>query len=54
MITSELKQNISGFDSTGDILTKDYQLLSNWTSDIDDNRAVANHEYILIITDADF
>ena len=41
-------------NSTEDTLTKDYQLLSNWTSEIDDNRAVANHEYILEITDSDF
>lgn len=41
-------------NSTGDTLTKDYKLLSNWTSDVDDNRTVANHEYILVITDSDF
>ena len=37
-----------------DTLAKDYKLLSNWTSDVDDQRTVANHEYILVITDADF
>ena len=37
-----------------DTLAKDYKLLSNWTSDVDDQRTVANHKYILVITDADF
>ena len=37
-----------------DTLAKDYKLLSNWTSDVDDQRTAANHEYILVITDADF
>ena len=37
-----------------DTLAKDYKLLSNWTSDVDDQRTVANHEYILVITNADF
>ena len=37
-----------------DTLAKDYKLLSNWTSDVDDQRTVANHECILVITDADF
>ena len=37
-----------------DTLAKDYKLLSNWNSDVDDQRTVANHEYILVITDADF
>lgn len=41
-------------NTSGDTLTKDYKLLSNWTSDIDDQRAVASHQYILVITDADF
>lgn len=41
-------------NATGDTLTKDYKLLSNWTSDVDDQRAVASHEYVLVITDADF
>jgi hypothetical protein len=38
----------------GDTLTKDYKLLSSWTSDIDDQRATASHKYVLIITNADF
>ena len=41
-------------NASGDTLTKDYKLLSNWTSDVDDQRTVASHEYILVITDADF
>jgi hypothetical protein len=41
-------------NASGGTLTKDYKLLSNWTSDVDDQRRVANHEYILVITDADF
>lgn len=41
-------------NASGDTLTKDYKLLSNWTSDLDDQRTVASHEYILVITDADF
>jgi hypothetical protein len=39
---------------SGDTLAKDYKLLSNWISDVDEQRAVASHEYILVITDADF
>lgn len=41
-------------NAAGDSLKKDYKLLSNWTSDISNQRAVASHEYVLIITDADF
>ena len=41
-------------NASGDTLTKDYKLLSNWTSDVDDQRTEASHEYILVITDADF
>jgi|TARA_B110000483_G_scaffold241433_1_gene324426 hypothetical protein len=37
-----------------DTLTKDYKLLSNWTSDVNDQRAVASHECVLVITDVDF
>ena len=40
--------------ASGDTLTKDYKLLSNWTSEVDDQRTAADHEYILVITDADF
>ena len=41
-------------NASDDTLTKDYRLLSNWVSDVNSKRAVANHEYILVITDADF
>ena len=41
-------------NASEDTLKLDYKLLSNWTSDVDDQRTVANHEYILVITDADF
>ncbi|MBD77650.1 MAG: hypothetical protein CL840_01760 [Crocinitomicaceae bacterium] len=41
-------------NASGDTLTKNYKLLSNWTSDVDDQRTVASHEYVLVITDADF
>lgn len=41
-------------NASGDTLTKDYKLLSNWNSDVDDQRTVASHEYILVITDSDF
>lgn len=38
----------------GDTLTKDYRILSNWQSDVDNRRSVASHEYVLFITDSDF
>jgi len=38
----------------GDSLVKDYKILSNWISDVDDQRATASHKYTLHITDADF
>jgi len=41
-------------NTSGDTLAKDYKLLSNWISDVDVQRAEASHEYILVITDADF
>jgi hypothetical protein len=41
-------------NASGDRLNKDYKLLSNWISDINNARAVAVHEYVLIINDADF
>jgi hypothetical protein len=41
-------------NASGDHLAKDYKLLSNWSSDVDEQRTVANHEYILVITDTDF
>ncbi len=41
-------------NANGDTLRKDYKVLSNWQSSVDDQRKTASHEYILIITDADF
>lgn len=41
-------------NALGETLTKDYRLLSNWTSTVEDKRAVANHLYTIVITDADF
>lgn len=38
----------------GDTLKKDYKVLSNWQSSVDDQRKSASHEYTLKITDADF
>ncbi len=52
--TSMFGDNLIITNASGDTLTKDYRLLSNWTSDVDNQRAVANHGYILVITDADF
>lgn len=52
--TDMFGSNLVITNASGDTLTKDYKLLSNWTSDLDDQRTVASHEYILVITDADF
>lgn len=41
-------------NASGDTLKKEYKLLSNWASAVDNQRTVANHEYIFVITDADF
>jgi len=41
-------------NATRDTLTKDYKVLSNWTSIVDDQRTSASHEYVLVITDSDF
>ena len=41
-------------NASGDTLKKDHKLLSNWTFNVDDQRTVADHDYILVITDADF
>ena len=41
-------------NASGDTLAKDYKFLSNWNADVYEQRTVANHEYILVITDADF
>jgi hypothetical protein len=40
--------------------TEDYfvsgrnKILSNWQSSVDDKRKTATHDYILVVTDADF
>lgn len=52
--TSMFGNDLVVVNSIGDTLLKDYKLLSNWISDLNDQRAVASHEYILLITDADF
>ena len=52
--TSMFGNDIIITNNSVDTLAKDYKLLSNWTSNVDDQRTVANHEYILVITDADF
>ena len=41
-------------NSNGDTLTKNYKLHSNWTSNVNDSRTTAEHEYILVVTDSDF
>jgi hypothetical protein len=41
-------------NESGDTLRKDYKSISNWSSEVDEKRAVASHEYILIIKDSDF
>ena len=52
--TSMLGNGLLITNATGDTLTKDYKLLSNWNSYVDDQRALASHEYVLVITDTDF
>lgn len=52
--TSMFGNDLAITNASGDTLTKDYKLLSNWSSDVDDQRTSASHEYILVITDADF
>lgn len=41
-------------NSSGDTLQKDYKILSNWQSNVADQRKTASHDYILVVTDADF
>lgn len=41
-------------NSTGDTLQKDYRLLTNWSSNLQDDRAVISHRYVLVVADADF
>lgn len=39
---------------SGDTLIKDYKVLSNWSSDVTERKASANHKYTLVISDMDF
>jgi hypothetical protein len=41
-------------NSNSDTLQKDYKLLSNWQYIVDDERKTVSHDYILLVTDADF
>jgi hypothetical protein len=41
-------------NASRDTLIKDYKILTNWISDVDDERTQASHEYILVISDSDF
>ncbi|MDA9312981.1 hypothetical protein N9Q47_05250, partial [Vicingaceae bacterium] len=41
-------------NASGDTILKDYKILANWTSDVDDNRNVAEHKYVLVVSDFDF
>ena len=52
--TTMFGNNLIISNAPGDTCTKDYKLLSNWTSDIIEQRAVARHEYVLVITEVDF
>lgn len=40
--------------ASGDTILKDYKILENWTSDVDDNRNVAEHKYFFVVKDSDF
>ena len=40
--------------ASGDTILKDYKILENWTSDVDDNRNVAEHKYYFVVKDFDF
>lgn len=52
--TSMFGEDLLITNVAGDTLTKDYKLLSSWTSELDDQRTVAIHEYVLVILDSDF
>ena len=41
-------------NSDGDTLLKDYKILSNWISLVDETSGTANHKYVLKISDLDF
>ena len=52
--TSMFGNDMLIINSNGDTLQKDYKVLSNWLSDVDNQRKTASHDYILVVTDADF
>lgn len=41
-------------NAVGDSCQKDHGLVSNWRTEIDEKRAVADHKYTLVINNADF
>jgi hypothetical protein len=41
-------------NGNGDTLQKDYKIVSNWLTHVEDQRKTASHVYILEVTDADF
>ncbi len=41
-------------NASGDTLIKDDKLLEHWSADVDNARAVATLEYVLLVTDSDF
>ena len=41
-------------NSSGDTIQKDYKVLSNWQSRVDDQKKTASHNYILVVRDIDF
>ncbi|RFC55291.1 hypothetical protein [Brumimicrobium aurantiacum] len=52
--TAIFGNNLIITNATGDTLIKDYKLLSNWNASVDDQRTIASHEYVLVISDTDF
>ena len=41
-------------NTAGDTFIKDYRLLFNWTSAVNNQRASPTHDSVVVITDADF
>ena len=41
-------------NANGDTLQKNYKVLSNWQNHLDNQKKTISHEYILVVTDADF
>lgn len=52
--TTIFGNNLVIITTEGDTLRKDYRELSNWTSNVDNQRAVASHTYVLTVQDSDF